>query len=356
MWQKTINSDLACLRKSYPKQRNAWAFTLVELLVAISAAILLLLMMTAMTEQAQQTLQQTSSRIEAFREARGAFDAMTRRIGQATLNTYWDYDDANQPYRYLRQSELRFRCGNAQDLVGNARPGQYSGQALFFQGLLGETNQSATHQALSGLVNTWGYFVEYNDDQEFRPPFLETVNPAIPLKSRFRLMELREPSERLTIYEHTDGNPDYAGNAWFEEPLGNPADMHVLAENILILVMQPKRSDPDKGANSGQPIAPDYEYNSAPSIPRVDPQPVTEHQLPPLIQVTMVALDEGSASRLEEISDDPIADLGLNTLFTDTANYEADLETLENVLTSQGLSFRTFSTEVSLRGAKWSQP
>ncbi len=96
-------------------RRNIVAFTLVELLVSTAIIALLMVILAQMTGQTSNTWHYTSSKAEQFRDARNAFDTMTRRISQATLNTYWDYDSYEKPTEFVRRSELRFICGPVQN-------------------------------------------------------------------------------------------------------------------------------------------------------------------------------------------------------------------------------------------------
>ena len=83
------------------------AFTLVELLISMSVLTVIMLLMVSIAGSTQRIWKQTSTRIDAFRATRTGFESMTRRISQATLNTYWDYNSTTAPTRYVRRSELR---------------------------------------------------------------------------------------------------------------------------------------------------------------------------------------------------------------------------------------------------------
>jgi uncharacterized protein (TIGR02599 family) len=83
-------------------------FTLVELLVSVGLITLIALLLASMTNATASTWRYTTGRIEQFRSAEMAFEAVTRRLSQATLNTYWDYDNPAAPRKYVRQSDLRF--------------------------------------------------------------------------------------------------------------------------------------------------------------------------------------------------------------------------------------------------------
>jgi len=178
-------------------------------------------------------------------------------------------------------------------------------------------------------------------------------------------MALSEPSENLTLYTKTSGTPGYNTAEWFSTPLGSSTYSHVLAENVIALVLLPKLSA--KEDTAGTTLAPNYSYDSAPiSWPPPAPpatQPATQNQLPPLIQLTMVAIDEASAARLEAMGGDQVAKLNLAGLFqnagdlTDASKpgYAKDLKTLTDTLVAMNFTYRVFTSEISIRGAKWSK-
>ena len=77
----------------------------------------------------------------------------------------------------------------------------------------------------------------------------------------------------------------------------------------------------------------------------------------------MVSIDEASAQRLQTLGSDPVETLGLGILFAypgDLADpaqpgLAKDLKALETTLQSLKLTYRIFTSEVSIRGAKWSK-
>src|SRR5688572_4390908 len=99
-------------------------FTLVELLVSTTVLTLIVMMLVQITDRTASMWRYTSGKIEQFSSARDGFEALTRQVGQATLNTYYDYYDASgnprtvanaatfRPDKYGRQSELRFIAGS----------------------------------------------------------------------------------------------------------------------------------------------------------------------------------------------------------------------------------------------------
>lgn len=345
--------------KRGPQARSA--FTLVEILVSTAVLAFLLLILLSITSQVSSTWRQTSGKTEQFRQAREAFDAISRRLARATLNTYWDYDDPAAPSQYVRQSELRFLSGPMSSVVTGAPPAgkSWPGHGVFFQSPLGAAEPGLTNLVgLNSLLNTWGYFVEFGGDDSYRPGILNGT--AVQDRWRFRLCELIQPANQMSVYQYTSGtngsgkpkNLTYTGAEWFEPALsqpGNTRPVHVLAENVIALVILPKLSSQEDA--NGTDLAPDYLYNSTDT--KTDPVINPKNQLPPLAQVTMVVIDENSARRLE--SGTTMPDLGLDQLFKTASQYEADLATLEKTLIDKRISYRVFTTTVRLSEAKWSK-
>ncbi|WP_009965576.1 prepilin-type N-terminal cleavage/methylation domain-containing protein [Verrucomicrobium spinosum] len=160
-------------------RRKFEAFTLIELLVSVAVLTVLLLLLTRVLSDTQTTWARAHARTEEFREARAVFEAISARLSQATLNSYWGYklDAKNSPTRYLRQSELHFVSGPAPVLLGADVPA--CGHAVFFQAPLGENLEAGglpsslgNPDGLKNLLNAWGWYVSYESDLPQRPPFL----------------------------------------------------------------------------------------------------------------------------------------------------------------------------------------
>ncbi len=335
-------------------RKSASAFTLVELLVSMAVMTLIMAMMFAILSSIQTKTTRSTQNIEAFRAARNAYESITRRIGQATLNTYWAYDNPAAPTRYKRRSELRFISGSAEELIGDTDPDDNSerrfSHAIFFQAPLGESDTRAL-KPLANALNTWGYYIEHNSDEDDIPDVLKIAS-----KNRFRLMEFREPTENLRVYEVTSGNPDSISKDWLTEPMNEAIYQHTVADNILAMSILPKLSSRDdetglalvNGNNS-------FLYDSS-----VQGQGLTNpfhsslHQLPPLVEVTLVAIDESSAQRLEISTDLPEFMDFLDGLFLAPDQLESDLAALESELTDRRLNYRVFSTEIPIQASKWS--
>lgn len=331
------------------KNQKAMAgFTMAELLVSMTILSVLLLMLTQLLTQIQKTWTYSESRISQFREARVAFDIITKNLSQATLHTYLDYDrdKNNQVIGYKRQSELHFKTMQASQL-GSNRPTH----AIFFQAPLGTSDK---YQNLGNLFNARGYYVEYGDDRNFKPAFIQ----AEP-KYRFRLMEYLPPSELNQIYIDGDEERGIGGVAdydkWFKYQLGNYS--HPLAENVIGLIASPRESlEVAGGANATYSnIAPDYAYDSNDQSAGFA---LYVQQVPPLVKVTMIAIDETSAVRLGDQSGSAssMPNLIPTGFFRTTRDYEKDLERLKDKLNTYEppLNFKIFSTMVAIRSSKWS--
>jgi uncharacterized protein (TIGR02599 family) len=202
------------------RSRGIASFTLVEMLVSITILVLLVVLLSRLISGLTLAVSGTTAQIGQFQQARDAFETMTRRISQATLNAYDDADpflSGTVPYSHA--SELRFICGNAESVGGTtglitSTTTGFPTHCIFFQAPLGYTLASGSSSAYAGLVNllnTVGYFIQWTSDGatsgaayglNVRPPFLPST---IPPRYRMRLMELVEPSEYLSIYRYTSG-------------------------------------------------------------------------------------------------------------------------------------------------------
>ena len=81
------------------------------------------------------------------------------------------------------------------------------------------------------------------------------------------------------------------------------------------------------------------------------------------MQITLVAIDEASANRMTDSGFTNLATT-LDGLFTTASQFETDLRkdpsgtadaSLETYLINRKINYRIFTTNVSLRGAKWSR-
>ena len=101
----------------------------------------------------------------------------------------------------------------------------------------------------------------------------------------------------------------------------------------------------------------DSQLNAAPNIQSSPPQLLTADQLPPIVQVTMIVIDEASAARIDTKSSTPPAAIenALKGRFTVTSNYQTDLAAVESSLSLSNIAFEVLNTAVVLRESKWSQ-
>ena len=395
--------------------KKAAAFTLVEMLVSMAVLVLLVAILSELMSGLRQAIAGTTSQIGEFQSSRDAFETMTRRISQATLNSYDDQvptsptftltpqqlaqeglQNATLTAGYLPASELRFVSGPAVNVINGGAPGtsQTSGtggqsDAIFFQAPLGYTSASG-FTGLLNLLNTVGYFTQWGSDQYLRPGFLNQLN--VPYRYRMRLMEMIEPSDHLTIYNDTSGpktpgNPQYSnswyynGQDWFKTPMGNSNYVHVIAENVILLVLLPmvapqNAQNPVGGDTDGTSldIAPNYYFNSSPyesgtSAATSNTQyPMLPNLLPPMVYVLMIAVDEQSFSRFEKIrsdgqpDQDPSSLLGMGNgtgTFLQKADYKSrwgtsttgsvgDIVAVETALTAAKINYRVYSAAVQL--------
>lgn len=317
------------------------AFSLLEVLVAMAVFAIVLIAVFSVIEQMRGAWRNARSSSEAFQSARLAFELITRSLSAATLNTHYDYFDAAGltpkdsgyagPKRYGRQSDLHF-------VTGKSLVNSQIGQSVFFQVPQGFSMQPKL-QGSRPLLNACGFFVVHDTDPT-RPQFLSGSGfQHIPNPKRYRLMVFLQPTENLGVYAQGDAT------AWFSDPLklASPP-LEQLADNVILLAIIPRRSAFD----SGGALTSDFEYDSR-RASGTEVQLPTENQLPPVVEVILVAIDESAAQRL---GDSGVAEL--SGRFTQTAQFESDLGQLEAALKSRKFRYRVFRATVAIRGAKWS--
>lgn len=214
-------------------------FTLVELLVSTTLIAAIMFLLLSIVDSTQRVWQRTTAKAGQFQAARSAFEAMTRQLSQATLNTYYrtyDNDTTNlntqAAFQFRRHAELQFLSGPAARIftsptIGNLSPKpelSYPTHAVFFQAPLGFTEYEKTpgvqeFRSLDSLLTSCGYFIEFGDDPH-KPPFLREA--GIPPRYRFRLMELSAPTEQLTIFQRRPIKPKSPKNPpEFQESKGD---------------------------------------------------------------------------------------------------------------------------------------
>lgn len=334
-------------------------FSLIEVLVASTILVSMMGFLVFLMNQTTRVWMSTTAKVEQFREARTGFERVTSRLSQATLNTYWDYNNPAAPTRYERRSELRFLTGDATTLLGGTGKNTH---AVFFNAPLGVSANTLNRGAANG-VNTVGYFLELADDSAQRPPFI--TSEMIPPRWRFRLMEFSQPTENFSLYQFTSGltgttlkSKTYQGTDWFKTDANKTsvALKRAVTENTIALIITPRLSKteetPLQQNPTHSPLAPNYSYDS--TTTNADPQLNPLNQLPPVVQITMVATDERSADLLN-LDSNSANIFGIASLFKDTRKFTEDLAALEQTLNDKRVRYRIFTTNVHIRAAKWSR-
>lgn len=325
------------------------AFTLVELLVAMTVLVLMVTLLFSIVNQASTIWQRSRNEVGSYQSVRFAFNLMTRSLAQSRMNAYQGYDNDDAPTKYIRKSDLEFVIDSPQ-----GPPFFNQGNSVFFQAPLGQSD-TASLSGLPGALNTIGYYVTYGKDPNL-PAFLSTYD-----RNRFRLMQMLVPTEKMTVSAASSGSTDI--HAWYKNyiPTGTSSApyVNVVANNVILLLCWPRLSEQEDPAGSAltQIQSGAYRYDSS-SNSTQSPQPITANQQPPLVQVTFVAIDDVAASRLPNTSDTPpqIKD-ALQGLFTNAtvAQYKSDLATLESRLVNARIGYRIFNSNVALLEAKWTK-
>lgn len=335
------------------------AFTLIEMLAAMAVLIVLLGIIVGVTNSVSTTVRRASAGIDALANARTGFDLINRTLSQATLNTYWEYDNPLEPNQYLRQSDLQFLIRqNTQD------PGY--GQEVFFAAP--ETYSSdASLRSTRGLLNGCSLFVHFGGSQSFRPSGISSD------KFRYRLMIGLQPTEQLQIFNkpaRAAGQSESSYRAtvqsywnalgWIAPLQNGPAAVGAavtpVADNVIALIAWPRLPSSEDPAGLSLITQDSFAYNSQADALSV-PQKITANQLPPVIEITMIAISEASASRLDDKTGTPPAVIqdALNGRFEKVSKYSDDLKAVSEALSAAHVDFQIFSTSVPLRESKWSK-
>ncbi len=417
-----------------PKQNSA--FTLAEVIVSSALVVGIMGLLLTTVEQTRKTINSTTSKASQFQASRVAFDAMTRNLAQATLNTYWELDrdgETRNPTGFRRQADLHFISGKAarETILESMDEATYPTHAVFFQAPLGfsaetvsNTSPIRKYAGLSNLLSVVGYYVAWGPDTNI-PNFLTTQSDFYASRYRYRLMQVMQPAESLMVYNSVnytksdklpgiDQSKYVNPTDWIKAalgkiaiptgPKGKQASQRVLAENIIALIIVPKLAERDRTSKDAlNDLTDDYNYDSRPmdafnSQTRDKPPNGTIdellnlvkklggdkdkrvkqlHQMPPILQVTMIAIDEPSALKLETAqangnpSNPPAPELatGLFSKCTTMDAFHKDLGDLEtpdegslvyNISTPNGplkiprLNYRVYNADVVIRGSKWS--
>jgi uncharacterized protein (TIGR02599 family) len=404
-------------------------FTLVEMLTAISVLLLILGIIGAATNGARTTMQRSTTEIGEFAAARSAFEDMSQKLSQATLNTYWDYFDATGksrgyyaaagttssfvPATYGRMSDLHF-------FVRQNTQHYCFGQEVFFQTPVAFSSKSY-YQDTQGLMCACSFFVEYCKDTLRPNPLATGAN-----KWRYRLCQGLETSDKFAVYNNvsavlaagtqpaaTQGQSSSTTGSWAGAPptgLGatvtgwttniiNESDGGAgpnsgaltlwtapVADNVIALVVWPRlplREDPNGSTLNGLcetaasvgSTTTDYSYDSQGDLnvlpTSTKPQQLSDEQLPPIVQLTAVVIDDASATRIAtDTKHEPAAIANAFTLgATDAGNatgvplfsnstqtqYNKDLAALAARLALYKINYKIFNTYVVMRESKWSQ-
>lgn len=313
-------------------------FSILEVLVATTVIAMLLGILVAAFNQTLSTFRQTSLKISSFQTARVAFDLMTKTLSQATLNTYWDYYDASGKRRTASNAQTFAPAayGRASDLPFLVQRNAKYGQSAFFAAPE-MRDRSPQKQDTQGLLNLCSFAVRFGSDQSFRPSAY-TGSASY----RYRLMHAVQPrSDGAAIFSHS-------GADWISAVTAKELP---IATNVIALVVWPRLTVFDQAtASNNATLSADYLYSSLDGTAR------QQAQLPPVLQVTIVAIDEESASRISQGETPPPAiENALENKFQDVTKYDKDLKDLETALAAAKIKYEVFSTAIPIRESKWSE-
>ena len=358
-------------------RKDASAFSLLELLLAMAVVAIIGILVAQAISYATTLWRASRDRVSALQDSRLSLSRIESALSRAVLNTRLDYADSSGnprvfgsanfiPTQVLRASDLHFVSGPAAELLPVGAAATTPGHAVFFQAPLGITDNSSFSQA-GDLLNSAGFFVEFGEDSSL-PAFLRGL-PGWN-SHRYRLKEWIQPAEDNAI--NASANRTYD---WFQDylpatPGGSPpagsAPARTLAEDVFALFLLP--SAPPTDETAAGPVSSTYRYDSKAwqggsglaisgnwnGSPRTA---VMRNQLPAFVKLAAFSLERSDAERLQRLhGNTPPTELAVPTdLFTDAANFEADILEFERRLLAMSppIRPRIFRTTIPLKSAKW---
>lgn len=356
-----MDSERSTSRRFPCRTSDVKAFTLVEVMVSMVVLAIMMMLIAQIIGTTQRSWRAASSRLSQFREARMAFDTITRNLRQATINPYRDFHYANgsginknvppsdtptePPDGFVKISELAFISGQASDVARSAQEGKdsaglVSGHAVFFQAPLGVTNTKA-YENLKNLLCTRGYFVQFGPDTPYLPSGLRG---RLETKNRFRLMEYQPPAENNSIYKGSDSTSEQDKTSWYQVDTNF---VRPVSDKIAVLVISPRfAAGNDSVVVNGvsqkpTAIAANYAFDSR------DSAGAFKSELPPLVRVTMVAVDDASQDTLVNKAGGDVLQKA-KADFTNADSYDRDMSNLKGWLGSSKINYRIFESYVPI--------
>ncbi|MEI8312021.1 MAG: hypothetical protein WCH98_14825, partial [Verrucomicrobiota bacterium] len=199
--------------------------------------------------QMAKGIKTSTSKVDAFQSARAGFESVSRTLGVATLNTYWDYYDSSrnprtaanaatfQPALYGRQSDLHFLATNDTSSMTLTNTLTAVTHGLFFQAPLGYSSATGPQATL----NPVGFFVAYGTDPTQAALAAAT---GLPNKPRFRLYQWLPTSDSLAVDPSTGR---ITNSSWI-----TPTNcVRPLAENIVAFVVRVPATNATTATNYG---------------------------------------------------------------------------------------------------------
>lgn len=370
------------------------AFTLLEMLLAMTVVVLALMVVVQAMARVQDTWKMTHSKVRQAQDARAGMETMSRTIVSATLNGRWEIADADDPKYLRRQSDLHFVCGPASVLLKKSNA--MTGHGIFFQapyGYSGPTDRESSttttaekveYEMLPDVLNAWGYFVEFGPDPVKLPAFITGDRRAAglaPKRYRFRLMEFRQPAHELSLFQMDTSDPPKSRLSqinvqtelyeWFNTPLAETNESGkrrtaVIAENVLGFIIQPLENyeavDSSSGSSSNLPTVQDSPIDFVHDTRRYQWEPAstrastTRHQLPASLKITMIVLDEKDWDKL---TDEQAQQTGTEvrglivSKFSKPSSFTADLGAVTGELNRRRMKHREITTVLRLPGSRW---
>ena len=308
-------------------------FTLVEVMASTVVLVVLLAVIAQAMGVVQRSWLSVRTAAEVMRNADAAQSTL-RSLAEATLRPRVRYDETLD--QLVPESDLHFVCGPCSELLPNIQGA--CGDAVFFQ-------RPTSEVSLHNVLQACGVFVQYGDDDAWRPGFVRNSGPRL----RFRLLQFHQPADVMPLFQPATALPDSPSKistlfdrrelyGWFATPAATSADsLSIVAENIVAMTVQ---------ALPGSQRC----YDTRKRQWEGDTAEAREslHRLPQALDLTLLMTDEPGWARLSTVRAAALASALIKQVRTVKPGDPASLASVANWLEQQGLRAQTFRVSVSL--------
>ncbi|PTY01397.1 hypothetical protein DB346_13090 [Verrucomicrobia bacterium LW23] len=328
-----------------PHVSHPWcAFTLPEVLTAVAVSAAVLVLLATFVGRSMNVLNSATARSETRQGTAAAADCLERDLARAMLESYSAADPTGASGSPALRSSMRFLVATpgADGLPGLTG----TGHLLLFQAVPDGSPASAASappvvDGVDPAVATYAFYVAFA-----RAPAAPTHASAEANPLRFRLMRVVIPPDLVSAYPPSDAD------SWLSAS-EMPRYTTAVADNVIALIVRPVEAG-GTPETAPRDVTAAYLFDSLEGA-EADPQSPTAHRLPPMLQITVVAIDEAAARRLDRGAETPPVEVtsALAGKFLNPAERDADIADMRRRLHGSGIHLTVRTLSIPLRESTW---